>query len=185
MFKRILQIGLILVGSASMPSWAVSVGGVDVGAVDTLLAVNEGLGNPTAEETWVNSVIAPDTTSFTVKIDPGYTLTAADLPAANILAFDMTPNTPDYFLVKNATMVALFENVDDLNWGVIDVAAVDAMLAAYTCGGQQCKINLADGVQISHVSLFGGGSDVPEPGVLGLLGIGLLGMVLARRRMAA
>ena len=37
---------------------------------------------------------------------------------------------------------------------------------------------------ISHVSLFGGFSTVPEPATLSLLGIGLFGLAALRRRMA-
>ena len=36
---------------------------------------------------------------------------------------------------------------------------------------------------ISHVSLWGLETNVPEPGMVGLLAIGLLGMVVARRKM--
>ena len=36
---------------------------------------------------------------------------------------------------------------------------------------------------ISHVAIYGGSSTVPEPGMVGLLAIGLLGMVVTRRRM--
>ena len=36
---------------------------------------------------------------------------------------------------------------------------------------------------ISHVAIYGGPSTVPEPGMVGLLAIGLLGVVVARRRM--
>ena len=42
---------------------------------------------------------------------------------------------------------------------------------------------LANGGSVKYVD--GNGNGVPEPGVLGLLGIGLLGIVLGRRRMAA
>ena len=37
---------------------------------------------------------------------------------------------------------------------------------------------------ISHLSLFGGFSTVPEPATLSLLGIGLFGLAALRRRMA-
>jgi len=36
---------------------------------------------------------------------------------------------------------------------------------------------------ISHVTIFGKVADVPEPGMIGLLSIGLLGMFVARHRM--
>ena len=36
---------------------------------------------------------------------------------------------------------------------------------------------------ISHVTIFGNSSNVAEPGMAALLSIGLLGMVVARRRM--
>ena len=36
---------------------------------------------------------------------------------------------------------------------------------------------------ISHVTIFGESANVPEPGMAALLSIGLLGMVVARRRM--
>ena len=188
MIKRMLQVGLILAGSIAMPSWAVLVGGVDVGAVDTLIEVGDALGNPTDEATWVNSVLSPASTTLSgVKIeDVG--IVAAD-GETDIFAFDMSPNAPDYFLVKNATMVALYENALDLMWGVFNTtdlgSAVDACITAGDCDAK-AKINLPGDYTISHVTLFGeGGNGVPEPGVLGLLGIGLLGIIVGRRRMAA
>lgn len=36
---------------------------------------------------------------------------------------------------------------------------------------------------ISHVSIYGGEQSVPEPGILALLGLGLVGMVASRRKV--
>ena len=36
---------------------------------------------------------------------------------------------------------------------------------------------------ISHISIFGNAANVPEPGMIGLLAIGLIGVVVARRKM--
>ena len=38
---------------------------------------------------------------------------------------------------------------------------------------------------ISHVSIYGATASVPEPGMIGLLAIGIIGVVVARRRVVA
>jgi hypothetical protein len=183
MFKRILQIGLILAGITAMPSWAIIVSSSDI---DHLITVSkmEANANPTTELGWVNTILNPDTT-FTGKIED---VSMMPTNLANVYAFDLSPYSPGYFLVKNATGVALFENISDLMLGVIDVSALNTAFGALPCasatGNDKCKINLPSAI-ISHVTMFGGAANVPEPGVLGLLGIGLLGIVLGRRRMNA
>lgn len=177
--KRLLQIGLILAGSIAMPGWAVMINdggvydGTNVGSIDTFIAEGEKQGNPTDEETWVNDVLSGyngDTTTFTVKTgDVNYFSTDTN----GVFAFGLVSG-PDYFLLKNATRIALFENLADIDWGVFDSSELS--------GGMNLP---SDGFTISHVSEFGGGHEVPEPGVLGLLSIGLIGIVLGRRRRTA
>ena len=177
--KRLLQFGFILAGSIAMPSWAVMINdggvydGTDVGSIDTFIAEGEKQGNPTNEETWVNNVLSVyngDSTTFTVKTEPvDYFSTDTN----GVYAFGLV-SAPDYFLMKNATRIALFENLADIDWGVFDSSKLSP------------GMNLpSDGFTISHVSEFGGSQDVPEPGVLGLLSMGLIGIVVGRRRMAA
>ena len=89
-----------------------------------------------------------------------------------MFAFDLT-GTPDYFLVKNATFWALFQNVADLSWGVISAASLPP------------GMNINDGTTtISHVSEFSGDApgQVPVPGALLLIGAGLAGLGLTKRR---
>ena len=182
MFKRALQVGiLLLAGSIAMPSWAISIvggtnDGTDVGVVDDLLAQDDmqGNSNTTTETEWVNLILADeglDPTTYTIKIEENIPYYSTD--TANTFAVSLNSNEPDYFLVKNSTRVALYSNNDLLEWGVFDASLLTGF-------------NIPSGeMTISHVTLFGGCGDVPEPGVLGLLGIGLLGIVLGRRRMAA
>jgi hypothetical protein len=165
--------GLVLAGSIAMPSWAVMItsgpdSGTNAGSIDTYIAEADKAGNPTAEETWVNSILAPTTVTYSVKNEtiPYYSTDVTD-----VYAFELE-GEPSYFLLKNSTRMALFMNLADLDWGVFDTDDLSSLM------------NLpSEEYTISHVTEFGGGNgEVPEPGVLGLLGIGLVGMVLARRR---
>ena len=174
MIKRLLQVGLVLAGFASMPSWAILINdggvfdGTDVGVVDTLLAEAAKVGDPLAEQDWVNSILAPTSVTWTIKTEP---VTYFSTDASDVFAFELASVTgPDYFLVKNATHMALFENLADINWGVFDTSLLSS------------DLNLPDlqEFEISHVTEF---NAVPEPGMAGLLAIGLLGMVVTRRRM--
>ena len=91
----------------------------------------------------------------------------------NVFAFELQ-NEPDYYLIKNAKYMALFKNLEEIPWGVFDSGDLSG---AMNLPGSEYTI--------SHVTEFGGGKGVPEPGVLGLLGIGMIGIALGRRRMAA
>ena len=166
-------LALLLGMGISSASWAIVLtdGVTDVGSVDLLLAQTQlpNSGDQT-EEDWVNSIIAPDQVSYDLRIeDIAYQATELSTVFAAILS----PYEPGYFIVKNSRWTALFDNVSDLNWAVFDTSLLNA-------GFKLPREELI----ISHISIFDG-TAVPEPGVLGLLGIGLLGIVLGRRRMAA
>ena len=180
MNMRVLgKLGLAMLASAGMSVTAnaelISGGphdGTDVGDIDIYIAeiANMGSGEQT-EVDWVNSVLG---TSFTkdslTKEEPvrWYWTQSAD-----VLAFALQTG-PGYYLIKNARLHVLFENVSSFDWGVIDLGDIVG------------NINLNDDFMISHVSEFGeGGTTVPEPGTLALFGLGLLGGgVFAVRRRA-
>ena len=178
MIKRILQTGLILTGLITMPSWAVMITsgpdtGTNAGAIDTFMAEAAKVGSTTNEEIWVNNILG--TTGLNYTVSP-QNVSYYSTDVTDVFAFSLTTQ-PSYYLIKNSTQMALFQNLSALDWGVID--------ASLLSGG----INLpSGGYTISHVTHFGGGNGtVPEPGVAALLGIGLLGMITFngfRRRMA-
>ena len=180
MIKRILQTGLILTGLITTPGWAVmitsgSASGTNAGVIDTFIAEAAKAGSPTNETAWVNSILGTSGLSYTVSPQ---NVSYYSTDVTNVFALSLT-NQPSYFLIKNATRMALFQNLSDLNWGVFDTSLLST-------GGK--SINLpTSGYTISHVTHFGGGNGtVPEPGVAALLGIGLLGMITfsgIRRRM--
>ena len=175
MTKRLFQVGLILVGFVSMPSWAIlinadTVDEIDVGVVDSFVtATTDILGSEASEVTWINSVISSDL-EYTVKTE---TVVYYETDTINVFAFELAPSTePDYYLIKNATVTALFENLADLSWGVFNTLSIVDIY------GDVINMNIpSSDFTISHVT------SVPEPGMVGLLAIGLLGMVATRRRM--
>lgn len=100
---------------------------------------------------------------------------------SSLYAFDFDSDAPAYFLIKTGAGVGvegivgtfthfLFENVNALSYGVID-------LSLFTRTQGKLEIGV-----VSHVSTSGKATSVPEPGTLGLLAVGLAGLAFARRR---
>lgn len=162
----------VLAGSAS----ANLIGGVDVGEVDTLLAQTNDLdvddcgpgSSPATELCWINTVLEPDTTYGVKTENQTYQFVDGNF---DLIGYMLT-SPSQYFLVKNSTWWALFENNADFDWAVIDTTLLNA------------GFNLPDNEElfISHVATIGSPVvSVPEPGTLGLLGLGLMAMGIKRR----
>lgn len=101
--------------------------------------------------------------------------------------------TPDYVLVKNATIFLLLRNNPDKNWLVFN------WTGEFESGDDEIEYDLngrgrdSGQTSISHFALVSGGSppptphntipvQAPEPATLGLMGIGLVAAGLRRRR---
>lgn len=148
-------------------SYTIDGGNTDVGALDQLLQWTGSLANssPNTETNWANSILNPDTT-FTLKTE-SVSYTAVDGGGAWAFALQ---SDPGYYIIKNARFWALFKNEASLDWAVFSLA------------GLPSGINLGGSGQltISHVSELGG-MKVPEPGSVGLIAAGLLGLAAMRR----
>ena len=172
MIKLLIRTGLILTGLITMPSWAVmitaeSASGTYAGVIDTFIAEANKAGSPSSETEWVNTMLGTSGLNYTVSTQ---NVSYYTTDVTHVFALSLT-NQPAYFLIKNATRMALFQNLDDgLDWGVFDTSLLST--------GKK-SINLpGDEYTISHVTHFGGdNSTVPEPGVAALRGIGLLGII--------
>lgn len=148
-------------------TFAGAANGTNVGLIDLLLAEDSHKGSPTDELAWVNTILSPNSTTYngfkTESVDFYFTDTA------NVYAFSLA-SQPGYYIMKNSTRVALFENKGELGWGVFDLSQFNY------------DMKLGD-LKISHVTEFGGGStvQVAEPQTLLLLALGLLGLAASRR----
>ena len=99
---------------------------------------------------------------------------------SSMYAFDFGSYSPLLFLIKTGNNVGLdgltgtfdtflYRNTVGTNWGVID-------LDLFTRSKGNVEIEM-----VSHIAT-NGGVQVPEPGTLGLLGLGLLAIGLVRRK---
>ncbi len=175
--RLVLPLGLAM---ASSSSWAVMIvggpsNGVNVGPLDTLLAQefhNGPGGNPAGETAWAEGILG-----FGLSFDgKDETINIYDTDTTNVRAFALSYG-PGYFVLKNATYRALFQNVASMDWAVIDKSLLNA------------GFNL-NGTTISHATQFNGGANpgpgpgpapVPLPGTAFLVGLGLMGLRLVRR----
>ncbi len=157
---------------------------IEVGEVDRFIA-SASMGDNSseaAEVEWINGILSglDEFTDSVEKIEEDLPIYLVD---GTIYAVDISTETDsdtDYFLVKNSTYWALFENLDNIDWGVFDAAVLpDGMIIP------------GDDLTVSHVTLVdsenvsGSGGYVghaPEPSTFLLFGAGLLGLAKISRR---
>lgn len=167
---RIKKMAALAAIVATTQGWAFTIdnGLTDVGELDSLVQWTDSLINssPLTETEWVNSILNPDT-AFTIKTeDVSYSM----VDGGGAWAFELQSD-PGYYIIKNATFWAFFENKAAMDWAVFNL---EGLPSGMNLGGE-------GQMTISHVSEFGGTTQVPEPGSIGLIAAGLLGLAATRR----
>lgn len=176
-----LMTGTMLLVATSALALTVS-GGTNVGVRDKFFASAD-LGNSgdATELAWIQGELG---SAFTWATDGKYDVKASnwlltDEAGGNTWALNLK-DSPQYYMIKTGTGANdpvndhfLFENMASLEWAVLNLSADFGT-------GYEIK-NIG---KVSHVNEIGGGTPVPEPGTMMLLGVGMFGLaIFGKRRM--
>lgn len=148
-----------------------------VGNIDSLIAATALASSGEAvEESWVESVLGFDVT-FSGKIENGFSWEQVTGVTGETDIYAQYLSQPtDYFLVKTGTLNGtsnthfLFRNIAEMVYAVIDLSDMGFALQ---------DLNIT---KVSHISFLDDPANVPEPSTVALLGLGMFGLALARRR---
>lgn len=176
--RGLIGVALYTLASAASALTIGSSPATDVGELDVFLfaSTKNELPNssPAAEEAWVEGLLGFDVSYMAYGNNVPITATNED---STVFAWELADASAGYFLIKNAAFWAIFQNMSDLSYAVVD--ADSGLLPA--------NMNFGNAT-ISHygvVSGDGGDPDdrttVPLPSPLLLIGLGLACLGYARR----